>query len=74
MLKDIEILSDLQNSKAEIRSTQEDYEVFVKTRALVMIRAITNAGSWKIKVVFFHEKKKFRIDLEKAEEAAIILP
>jgi hypothetical protein len=74
LLKDIEILSTNGDSKAPVSATQAEWEILMKTVSLVMIKAITNPGSWVVKVIFLHDKKKFRVELDKAKEGAIILP
>lgn len=74
MLKDILMLSDLNDEKAEVRATQAEWKAFLSALSLVMIKAIMERESYIVKVIFLHTTKKFRIEMERASEGAIIVP
>ncbi len=74
LLKDIELLSDNRSDEAEVRATQAEWKTFISALSLVMIKAIMEREDYIVKVIFFHESKRFRVELDRAPEKTIILP
>jgi len=81
MLSEFQVLSTSGDGKTPIKTTQEEVKTMLEALVLVLTKAFMDKNKIMVRVVFDHDKNRFRIDAKdlkpfevKKDESRIINP